>query len=299
VNETKIWWDGRDVATQTSFAWKNNYFKNDDPDNNILSNGDLTLDFSNREMVKATIDSVSSFSEFLRINGRSPIYGSALSYTIHHGIVRDVIQQEPEWGGGITGCPNIYSHIVITLPANSNYFTFSLRTQFLSSEQDRDISDLSLIQLYVDRGAALTEDGINVENLPIPSTSPPNVFYDGGSAWAHHWSEFINSENKGSGIIFRDLTNTKLYAFDDFVGDKTGALELFTSGRRIEMNPISRFDVNDFQDMYDITWHGAVVTFGSGNSDETIFPYEVSYTTDELYQGLWIIVEHPPTVIFN
>lgn len=240
---------------------------------------------------------MSSTTEFLRINGRTPTYGSTLSYTIHHGVVRDIVQQEAEWSSGITDCPDLYSHIVITLPANSNYYTFSVRTIFLPSDQDRDISDLSVIQLSVDRGQALTENGMN-NGFPSPSTSPPTTFYDGGTAWAHHWSEYIDANNRGSGLMFRNFTNTRLYAFDSFAGDTTGAIELFPGAREIEMNPVERFPINDFQVSYDISWHGAVVIFGSGNPADTIFPYEedFDYETDTLYQGLWILVEETPSV---
>jgi len=172
-----------------------------------------------------------------------------------------------------------------------------VRTIFLSSDKNRDITELSTIQLYADRGQALTEDGISASK-PIPSTSPPNMFYDGGSAWSHHWSEFIDANNKGAGIMFRNVTNKNLYAFDDMAGNKTGAFEIFTSSQKIEFNPIARYSIDDFQDAYDIAWHGAVVTMGSGLPTETIFPYEVSYFYNEadLYLGLWILVEHPPTV---
>ena len=299
VSQTTVWWDGRDTATQTALAWINQYFQNDDPDSEMLTNGELTLDFSESRKVIATVNDVTSESEFLRINGRVPVYGSGLSYTIHHGIVRDVIQQEAEWAGGISDCPNIYSHIVVTLPANVTYYTFTVRTIFLPSNQNRDLTELSTIQLSADRGAALTEDGV-MGGKPIAATSP-NEFYNGGTAWAHHWSEYLDANDKGAGIMFRNLANSRLYAFDEFAGAATGALEIFNSSLTVEMNPVTRYSVEDFQDAYDISWSGAVATFGTGNPDDTIYPYAEGYTYDDdiIYHGLWIIVEYPPTVIFN
>jgi hypothetical protein len=52
----------------------------------------------------------------------------------------------------------------------------------------------------------------------------------------------------------------------------------------IEFNPVERYQVS-FQYPLDVTWYGAVVTF----EDEPIYP--TSGTT-----GLWVMVEHPPTV---
>ena len=172
-----MWWNGRNNAMQTPYAWTNRYFLNDDPDNDILTNGKLNLDLRN-SIVRASTNTTSSRSEFLRINGEPPNYGSDLSYTIHHGIVRDIVQQEAEWSGGIPDCPNLHSHIVLTLPANATYFTFSLRTIFLPSTQSRNITDLSPLQLYVGNGFALTENGTSADGKPIPCPSPPNEFYN-------------------------------------------------------------------------------------------------------------------------
>jgi hypothetical protein len=192
--------------------------------------------------------------------------------------------------------------MVITLPANANYYTFSLRSIFLNTTRDRDLTDLSAIQLYADRGEVLTEDGITSGHSRA-RTSPPTVFYDGGTAWAHHWSEYLDSNDKGAGLMVRDSTNSRLYAFDDLAGDKTGAIEIDEGSRKIEFNPIARFPVNNLQDAYDFSWHGAIATFGSGNPDDTIFPYESGYSydydDDGPFLGLWVLVEYPPTVTFT
>lgn len=299
VSNTTIWWNGGDTANQTAYAWTNRYFQNDDPGSGELTNGIITLDLSDSQKVNAEVNGVTSSLEFLRVNGREPTYGSGLSYTIHHGIVRDVIQQEAEWAGGITDCPDIYSHIVITLPANATYYTFTAQTIFLQSAMTRDIDDLSVIQFSADRGAALTEDGV-IGGKPIAALSP-SEFYDGGTAWNHQWSEYLDASNRGAGIMFRNATNARLYAFDAFAGDKTGALNIFQSSRKIEMNPIKRYSVQNFQDAYDISWNGAVVISGSGNPNDTIYPYANNYiySSSTLYKGLWIIVEQPPTIILG
>ena len=123
------------------------------------------------------------------------------------------------------------------------------------------------------------------------SSNATGLFYNFSSptGWAHHWSEFI-SGNSGAGIMFTNSTNQKLYIFDSIAGDKTGALNVTSSGRVIEFNPVERYEAS-FNTPLDVTWHGAVVTFDSDSPQDTIY----RKIGDEVY-GLWVIVEHPPIV---
>ena len=89
----------------------------------------------------------------MRINTENSTYGAGLAYVIHNGIVRDIVQQEAEWGtggsgvGGADNCPNVYANIVLTLPANATYYTYQLRLMFINSTQPRTITDLCPIEL--------------------------------------------------------------------------------------------------------------------------------------------------------
>jgi len=229
----------------------------------------------------------------MRINGRDPTYGAGPSYVIHHGIVRDIVQQEAEWSGGILksayppateDCPNVYSQLYFTLPANATYYTYALRLIFMQSSQPRNITDLSAIRLSVSGGSQRTENGTS-GGYPNPS-SATGLFYNFTSfpnGWAHHWSEFI-SGSSGAGIMFTDSANQKLYVFDSIADEKTGALNVIGSERVVEFNPVERYEAS-FTTPLDVTWQGAVVTF----EDEPI--YESSNET-----GLWVMVEHPPII---
>jgi len=286
VEEVTLWWDGRDNANQTSYAFTNRYFTGDNPSAGILTNGILTLNIANFD-IASTVGTTTSTAEFMRINGRTPSYGANLAYIIHHGIVRDVIHQEAEWSGGVSGCPNFYSQIVITLPANSTYYTFALRTIFVNSSQARAITDLSLIQLSVGTGQPLTENG-TIAGFPANSTAE-GLFYNFTSfstGWAHHWSEFI-SGNAGAGIMFSNDANQLLYFFDDIAGQKTGALNVISSGSGgvIEFNPVEMAPAS-FQYALDISWHGAVVNF---DGTDPIYPSSGTI-------GLWVLVESPPSI---
>jgi len=287
VQKVTLWWDGRDTANQTSYAWKNRYFTGDDPANRLLTNGILSLTIDNFR-ITSRVGTSTGTAEFLRINTRKPTYGASPAYVIHHGIVRDIVQQEAEWSGGIANCPNVYSQIYLTLPANATYYTYALRLIFVSSSQSRTITDLSAIQLSVSSGSQRTENGTS-GGYPNPS-SASGLFYNFTSAsfstgWAHHWSEFI-SGSAGAGIMFTDEANRKLYIFDKIAGQKTGALNVISSSRTIEFNPLARSQYPaSFTYPLDVTWHGAVATF----VNEPIYP-----TSGNI--GLWVMVERPPTV---
>jgi len=153
VSKVTIWWNGSDTAIQTSYAYVNNYFTVDTVQR-TLTNGilNLRIDFSSGSFrVVSTVvgTSASSTAEFMRINNDVADWGySEPTYAITSGTVRDIIHHEVEWGGGgITNCPNVYAHIVLTLPANATYYTYQLRFMFVESQRQRSITDFCPIQI--------------------------------------------------------------------------------------------------------------------------------------------------------
>jgi hypothetical protein len=219
----------------------------------------------------------------MRINGKNATYGSGTAYVIHHGIVRDIVQQEAEFSGGIPNSPNLYTHIVLTLPANATYYTYQLRLMFVNSQQSRNITDIRPIKITASIGSPQTENGIS-SGFPIIQNGT-GTFYNSSSVWQHHWSQIISeniSEKRGAGIMFTDEANKMLYTFDTST-TKTGALIVGT--QTIELLPITRSPIS-FTSAKDVTWYGAVVTF-----DGTTPIYNSSNKS-----GLWITVEHPPTI---
>ncbi len=300
VTKATLWWDGSDNAVQTQYAYRNVYFTGDDTAGNKLDNGKIILDLSNfsgnNGYVKSTTKTspVDSSTTFLRVNSQYPTYGSKLSYTIHHGVVRDVIQQEPEWSGGVASSPDFYGHVVLTIPANTNYYTFRARIIYVPTNQTRNLSDLSVIQIKAPTVSGtfnqLTEDGLL---SGVPKTSGGTLFYDGGTAHQHQWSEYISASNRGIGVIMRSYYNDALYFFDDVIGQHTGAISIDTTNKKIELDPIATaraFPVNGFKQSADVTWVGAIVHFSSGVAGDTIYP------TTGGNIGLWVLVEYPPTV---
>jgi uncharacterized protein (UPF0333 family) len=292
VSDFTLWWDGSDEAIQTPLAYTNQYFTDDDPDGDTLSNDIITLEIGSFS-VRSTVDGTGTYStaNFMRINNENSVYGAGAAYVIHHGVVRDIIQQEAEWGtsgsdGGAEDCPNLYANIVITLPANATYYTYQLRLMFIDSAQPRDIYDLCPIRITTSPSSptAMTEDG-TASGYPTVATGSGTFYNDSPSGWtAHHWSQLI-SGTRGAGIMFTDTANQRLYAFDSIAGSNVGALDVNDYYKTIELLPVASGTAS-FTDALDITWCGAVATF-----DDTTPIYQ---TSDQ--SGLWILVEYPPTI---
>ncbi|MGB9841849.1 MAG: hypothetical protein ACPLKZ_03895 [Candidatus Bathyarchaeales archaeon] len=291
VSKITIWWDGRDNANQTSRAYNNTSFS-DNPANRILNNSRLRLQLSSTGFtITATVGTTSSTANLMRINNRYDTTDPEWAYVIVNGSVRSIIQGESEWSSGISGCSNVYSNIVITLPAKVTYYTYQLRLMFINS-QLRTITDVCPIQLSTNLGSiqTMTENG-TAHGFPIVANGTGlfyNYNYASGSWTAHHWSQIV-TDTRGAGIMFADIANQQLYAFDAIgpsAGTPTGALNVTaTTNGLIQLQPITIRQVQ-FQDARDVTWHGAVVTF-----DGTTPIYRSS---DE--SGLWLLVEYPPTV---
>jgi hypothetical protein len=284
-----IWWDGSDEAVQTPLAYANNYF-NDNPSAATLNNGKLDLKFSSTGFtLTSTTGSTTSISNLMRINGKEDTTAPELAYVIYNGVVRDIVQGEAEWGnGGIVNCPNVYSNIVITLPANVNYYTYQLRLMFMNSQQQRTITNMCPIRVCTNFGGAtmMTEDGTS-SGVPIVINGT-GAFHNYSSAWTpHRWSQII-TDTSGAGIMFTDTANQRLYAFDSTSPKTaTGALNVTNnSGGTIEFSPVTLRPVQ-FNNAFDITWNGAVVTF---SNTTPIYKLEGSTPT-----GLWILSEYPPT----
>jgi hypothetical protein len=291
VSKLTIWWDGSDDAYQTPYAYQNIYFT-DNPSNQRLNNGKLQLQFSGDFIVTSTINSVSTTANFMQINGKSPVYGSNLAYPIYNGIIRDIIHQEAEWSNGIPNCPNVYSQIVLTLPANVNYYTYQLRLMFLNSDQNRTITEINALSLSSSINEIQTENG-TIDGLPeIVSTisSSDSFFNFSDGKGTHHWSQFISS-SEGAGIMFTDIGNQQLYVFDQIAGTTTGAITAESSlENQIELKPIT--STTQFDTALDVIWIGAIATFDSSNTP-------IYKLQEETPTGLWILFEFPPSIIIT
>jgi hypothetical protein len=293
VENITVWWDGNDTATQTPYAQENNFGGDVSDTYHIsLSNGKISINVnidSSNLAVTSTDGSTSSKAEFLRINkligdnGGHPVFHAGTSCVIYNGSVRAILQQEPEYNQG--EATDLYSQLILTLPVNTNYYTYTSRIIFVDSTQDRTVNDLSVVQFSAFAGTPLTENG-TLGGYPVTSSSTGSFYDQSPSSRDHHWSQFIYGSS-GAGVMFRDIDN-QLYPFDTIFGSDTGAIVVDDVGTRsIEVNPVE-LDSVEFNYSLDLAWYGVVVTF----SGEPIYP-------DSGYNGLWVMVEHPPTVTVN
>ena len=290
VSKFTIWWNGSDDAVQTSLAYTNTYFS-DSLSTRTLNNGRQSLQFSATGFtLTSTVGSTISTAKLMRINMENDTTAPELAYVIYNGVVRDIVQGEAEWGGGADNSPNVYSNIVITLPANVTYYTYQLRLMFINSSQQRTITDLCPIQLStsgISSIQTMTENGTASGYPTVTNGTGTFSNYTSGSWTAHHWSQIISGA-RGAGIMFTDTANQRLYAFDSTPpGTATGAIKTSTTGGGlIQLLPVTLRQVQ-FTYAMDITWHGAVVTFDNTTP---------IYTTAGSPTGLWILVEYPPTI---
>ena len=291
ISQLTLWWNGSDTAIQPSAAYTDKYFTGDNDGDGVLKNGNLTLQLNSSPFqVVSTVGSVTSTANFMRIDGNAnPSFeGSGPSYIIEHGVVRDIVEDEAEWNNGPTNCPNVYTQIVITLPANATYFTYQLRLIFINGSQTRSITDISPLQLTTSLSSLkpTTENGINANGIPIVSTSNGYFYNNTGT---HQWSELINDNNalQGTGIMFTASANQELYAFDKMANTFTGALYISNSTPSdIELDPVTSAGPVSFKTALDLTWYGSVATFNGANP---------IYATSG-NSGLWPLVEQPPSV---
>ena len=286
VTAFTVWWNGSDQAIQTPLAYVDTQFTSDSSSGSLLNNGQLKLQFSGGFTVTSTmVDSgTSSTATYMRINGLGSSYGSGIDWVVVKGVVRDVVQQEAEWGGGVPGCPNFYADIVLTLPANATYYTYQLSLMFMTSQQARTITDLCPIELSSSAGQTQfqTENG-TVQGDPVV-VSGSNLFFNSTGTWMHHFSQLTNGTS-GAGIMFTDQANKMLYAFDKISTPATRGALAANANQTISLLPVA--NSVSFQSALDVTWSGAVVTFDA--SVPTI--YNGAGET-----GMWVLAEMPPTI---
>jgi hypothetical protein len=285
VSAFTLWWNGSSAAVQTPLAYSDTYFKGDNPNNNFLSNGKLNLQFGSPFTATSTVvhSGTSSTATFMQVNNQASSYGSGIDWVIYNGVVRDIVQQEAEWGNGITNCPNVYADCVLTLPANATYFTYQLSLMFISSTPTRTISELCPISLTSSVNSQLQSENGTSQGDPVVASG--TQLFSETQTWVHHWSQFTNG-NSGAGVMFTDEFDHALYTFDSIApAAPRGALSASLTTNTISLLPVTLSSVS-FQSALDVSWYGAVVTF-----DNSVLPIY-----NGIQPGLWVLAEMPPTI---
>ncbi|MCW3999277.1 MAG: hypothetical protein NWE93_03465 [Candidatus Bathyarchaeota archaeon] len=286
ITDFTIWWGGIDASNQTAMAYINRYFSDTDT---TLNNSNIRLQFGTTGFVlTSTAGTVTTTSTLMRINGQSDTTDPEYAYVITNGTVRDIVLGEAEYSGGITNCSNTYTSIIITLPAGVTYYTYQARLMFQETTRARNISDLCPVRVStsISSPQTQTENG-TLAGFPILDNSTTAFLNYTSSGWTpHHFSQLTNGV-KGTGLIFTDTANQRLYSFNAFSGS-TSRGSIRTSTNLIELLPVSSSRV-DFKYAYDITWVGAVATFDGTTPICSLYQ-------DTTPMGLWILAEYPPTL---
>jgi hypothetical protein len=161
---------------------------------------------------------------------------------------------------------------------------------FINSTQARTITDLTPLKLTTATSSVQTQtENSTFAGLPLVQNGTATFSNFGGvNDTAHHWTQLIADPGKGAGIMFTEVYNQKLYAFDSVAGAATGDLNVNSANRLIELSPVDLAQVS-FKYAYDITWQGAVATFDGNTPICSLY----DGTTP---MGLWILAEYPPTL---
>jgi hypothetical protein len=301
VSRVTMWWNGSDMTTQTPYAYTSGSFNDNPVFGGTLSNSKITLQFPSGgfNVVATTVGGTQSTSNFMRINGETSNYGAGYAFVVHHGVVRDIVLQEPEWGGGAgisNDCPNIYCNIVLTLPAGTSYYTYQMRLIFINSTtQTRTISDLSPVQLTTTLSGVQSQTENGTSTIAPIVTAGTGTFTNYNGTTLHQWSQFINSAGAGTGMMFKDLANKQLYFFDAKGSNPalTGALNVSDAGTKsIELAPVSPLRTvlgYNTPSGDEVSWIGAIATFDSNMTP--IYTINSGITT-----GLWLLVEYSPII---
>ena len=90
--------------------------------------------------------------------------------------------------------------------------------------------------------------------------------------------------------MFTDLANQRLYFFDSIAGGSTGALNVSSTAKTIELAPVTSLrTVSNYNTPSgaEVTWYGAVATFDGSTSP--IYNFNGGSPT-----GLWMLTEYLP-----
>ncbi len=276
-----IWWDGSDEAVQTALAFSPQNL-NFNENSRTMSNSHLSVQFASSGFtVTSTASGALSTARFMRINNDYDDTDPELAYVITKGVIRNIVLGESEYSGGVSSCPNVYTNIVFTLPANASYYTYQTSFMFIDSTRPRTIDDLCPVQLS-SSGQLQTENGTI---LGDPVVANDTQTFDSTDVWGHHWSQFVEGQ-KGAGIMFTNSSNQLLYTFDNMEpATLRGALKADAGAHTIQVLPVTLSSV-PLQPALDFVCAGAVATFDG---------------TTPVYgglgeAGLWVLVELPPIV---
>ncbi|MEM3711510.1 MAG: hypothetical protein QW453_05650 [Thermoprotei archaeon] len=155
-----VYWKGLDSWNQTPYAipcttQSKKYFSNqcsNTPNQgpSTISNGILNIQVNiGGAGVQLSIGGATV--TFVRADQTYSFNAGGVSYTILPGVVRDILQVEPENSGGFGEAYSVYFQLVLLIPAYTDYIEAFQRVFFVnvSNSVNRNVNDLMLNQIAV------------------------------------------------------------------------------------------------------------------------------------------------------
>jgi hypothetical protein len=206
-----ISWNGTDSSRQTLYAIPDHvpgenggtYFshKLSSSSNDIYTNGMLSISVPQGGSTAGVVLTISEENNpltvlgtvnIVRADGVTPDEGGGYAYTLVPGVVRDILQVEPENPSGWGKANNLYFQAVILIPADTQWIQVINRAYFVTAPYSRSVNDLMFSQLVPNCQPSCNGFNAFVQwgNNPIDNT---NYFVGSGEYMSFDQSSINNT----------------------------------------------------------------------------------------------------------
>ena len=321
-----IYWKGLDTWNQTPYAipgtqQSKQYFtpKQSCTSDSIVMNGALSINTGNLQgdqvQLSVSVGGKTFTVSFVSADGKTSMNYGGISCTLAPGVVRDIIQVEPENTNGFGETYSVYFQLVLLIPADTNYVEVFQRVFFVnvSSNTQRNVNDLMLNSIQVNGGSIFIQSSQTTTSQRWSEVQSGTQVFDQYNQTAqkqtiaggpyHLWGEVcsvvVNNPKQGLdpcspsmgfvvGFIMGPLQLQSLYGFTNYVKQCGGGVLATASSSPstsvLEIDPVLGPTCSQgilFDGGYTISWWGALWFSYHSSVD----PYVVSQ-----------LVEDPPSV---
>src|SRR5579875_708680 len=317
-----IYWNGLDSWNQTPYAipctqQSRQYFtvKQSCTSGSTITNGVLSINTANLQgnqvQLSVSVGSKTFTVSFVRADEQTSTNEGGYSFTLVPGVVRDIIQVEPENSNGFNKAYSVYFQLVLLIPADTNYIEVFQRAFFVNvpSNTQRNVNDLMLNSIQINQGSIFIQNSQTSTNQLWSQVQLGTQVFDqynqttqnqvGGQyhLWGMICSALDGSQPKQNsdpcspsngfvvGFIMSQSQLQSLYGFTNYVKQcGGGVLATASSTSVLEIDPVLAPTCTNgiqFDGSYTISWWGALWFSYQSSMD----PYTMSQ-----------LVETPPTV---
>jgi len=305
VTSVTVYWKGLDSQNQTPYAipksFVNKYrFAQDSISKNIINNGLLIFNIQNSGVQISVTDENGrnlGVIYYVRADNVVSFSGGGFTFTIVNGVVRDILQVEPENSAGFGSAYSAYFQVVTLIPWKSNLTQVFVRAFFVATTQTRTVNDLMFVQLKPSFGniQIFIDNGNSNSNNYLDSySSNYGDYYNQQSSNAHFWGMFCsyngNSQNPDPtkcnrlsiGFLMTQNNLQSLYNFPSIQNQPYAGVFAGQSCKPlspcIEIDPylanVKNNNQLQFSTAYTIAWTGEL-WFGSSSLNPYVLRYLV------------------------